>query len=110
MATHAIGRNNALVGICIKKPVKTLLGQAATAEDRSLASFVLHHAMENIRRINPEMAAKIAAASVHVVLILTFLSQMFSLDQVLARRMARKGRRQEVECIAQLLGDMEEEA
>lgn len=109
MATHAIGRNNALVGICVKKPAKAILGQLATEQDRSLASLIWHNAMENIRRVNPEMAAKIAAASVQLVFIAGILTQPFICDDPIARRGARGGRRREIECVAQLLDSMGDE-
>lgn len=58
MPTNSIGKNNALVGLCLDRDMKALLGKEACAEDRSLASFLLHHAMENIRRVKPSIAVQ----------------------------------------------------
>lgn len=61
MATHAIGKNNTLVGICIDRQAKAILGRAATEDDRSLAAFILHHALENLKQVKPTLAQEVQA-------------------------------------------------
>jgi hypothetical protein len=62
MPTNSIGVNNALIGVCVPKEVKTILGREATAENRSIANLIFNAAVEHFRAVKPAVAAQIEAA------------------------------------------------
>jgi hypothetical protein len=94
--TNPIGQNNALVGICLHKEVKAVLGKEALADDRSLANFIFAAAMAHWRAAKPHIAEQIQAIRENAgkaALLIVFLCGLLSTDQQFARRMMLRGAR-----------------
>jgi hypothetical protein len=62
MPTNAIGRGNTLIGVCVPEEVKAIFGREATAENRSIANYVLTAALEHLRSAKPAIAQQIEEA------------------------------------------------
>jgi hypothetical protein len=104
MATHAIGKGNTLVGICLDQKAKAILGRAALGDNRSLAAFILHHALENLKQVKPTLAQEVQAIREErlrmkqgiACLAVAILCIFSGGDQLrLARRVSRNGKRVE---------------